>query len=279
MSSPKPKGSQLSPIFEVPAMAMIVYLRDPARLLATGTAGTLTASMFGALFEPETVEQQLAWGVLVAAATVALLSPAVYFVLRALGRRPLTLSVGIFALLSFGPKFFAIGLLFGFATMPLAVAPFLAPVVIYVLTRLSLAGMAVMLEDHSLWGALVRSWQLVGGRWWRTFALQLMMGVVAFSLLSSANLIGSTLGSAPLTLVLTSLAHGAVAPLVAGVDVVLFNDYRSADEDEDVASSPKEDGADDATPSAEEAREEPPAEAPAGGEEPGGQTGGERSGE
>ena len=273
MFAPKPKGPPLSPIFEVPAMALVLFLREPSRLVATATAGTLTASMFGALFEPETVEQQLAWGVLVASVAVALLAPAAYFVMCALGRRPLTVSTGIFALLTFGPKFFAIGLLFGFATLPLVVAPFLAPIAIYVLTRLSLTGMAVLAEDNTLWGAFARSWQLVEGRWWRTFALQLMVGIFAFSLLSIANLIGHSLGSAPVTLVLTALAHGVAAPLIAGVDLVLFNDYRFADKEAESAIAPKEDGDDDAEPSAGDAPEEPSTEAPTSGEETGGQTG------
>ncbi len=225
MFAPKPKGPPLTPIADVLTMALLTCFRQPVWLIAAGTSAALAANLIGALINPTALVQQLAWALFITSLTIGFLAPTAVLVLCATRRERPTIGIAVAGLATFGPRYYSIGLLLGLGALPLAVAPFVAPVLIYVLLRFSLAGPAVLLENHGVLQALGRSWALVEGRWWRTFALQLLLGVFAFLLLYGAGAIGGMAESTTITLVATSLAQGVAAPLVASVEILLFLEY------------------------------------------------------
>lgn len=51
--------------------------------------------------------------------------------------------------------------------------------IIYIPTRLAVAFPAVILDDESAGGSLIHSWHLVGGNWWRTFGVNIIIGIVS----------------------------------------------------------------------------------------------------
>ena len=103
-------------------------------------------------------------------------------------------------------------------------------VIVYLGVRISLGGPAVVIERHGAGRAIVRSWQLTRGRWWRTCGIQLVVALFAALLMLAAT--GFSLSPSPSTAetMAISLAQGVAAPLFAAVEVLLFEDYRRASE-------------------------------------------------
>ncbi len=232
MFARQPKRPPLTPIADVLATALTLCYRRAVPFIAAGVAGSFVSNVIVGIVDPEErgLAAALAWTVGAAAVTLAFLAPTTYLVARAMRGEAPTLGAAARGLALLGPRYFAIGLLAGLATIPFAISPFVAPIVVYALIRVSLAGAAAALENHGALSAIVRSWRLVEGRWWRTFALQLIVGIFAFTLLFGAGRIGALAENDAVTLAAVSLAQGVAAPLLAAVELLMFEEYRAADE-------------------------------------------------
>ena len=99
------------------------------------------------------------------------------------------------------------------------------PVLIYFAVRFSLSGPAIVLERRTPLQALVRSWKVVEGNWWRTFLVQLPVLLFAIILVAASGAASSAVESALLSAVVGAVALGVSAPLVALVETALFEEY------------------------------------------------------
>jgi len=132
---------------------------------------------------------------------------------------------------------------------------------IWIWTRLTLAGPAVVLEGAGPVAALRRSWQLVQGSWWRVFGISLLALLVVILIalvlqvpfLIVRSLVGGGSGFTPVFSPGTAaaaapsmlgLAIGAIGsivaatctrPISAGVTVLLYTDMRMRKEGLDLA--------------------------------------------
>jgi len=129
----------------------------------------------------------------------------------------------------------AIGVRVLFATVPLVIvnAFFVftwigSGCAIFIAVRFALFPIAIASEDADATDSLARSWELVGGAWWRTSGVllgALLPYAAVVFLLSVLNL------SAVLTLLFTVVAQALVAPFVVIVLLLLFEAYRDMAED------------------------------------------------
>ncbi len=229
MFAPPSNRPSLTPIPDLLTAALTTCFRSALPLVGTAYCGALAANAVAAFVSPNSLALQLAWGLVIAALTLAFLSPTVFLTSRALRRESLSVTAAMVGLEEFGPRYFAMGLLLGVATAPLLVAPYLAPIAVYPLIRFSLAGPSIVLEQKGVFAALVSSWRLLKGRWWRTFALQMIVGVFAFILTAAAASAATTADNPLFTIVSLSIAQGIAAPLLAAVELLMFYDYRFAD--------------------------------------------------
>jgi len=130
---------------------------------------------------------------------------------------------------------------------------------IWIWTRLTLAGPAVVLEGAGPVAALRRSWQLVQGSWWRVFGISLLALLVVILIalvlqvpfLIVRSLVGGGSGFTPVfspaaaaAPSMLGLAIGAIGsivaatctrPISAGVTVLLYTDMRMRKEGLDLA--------------------------------------------
>lgn len=97
----------------------------------------------------------------------------------------------------------------------------------FLAVRLSLFGPAIVLEESDVTDAYSRSWELVGKLWARTAGI--LLGAIApfaaFAILLA--LIGAPSGVA---IFLLTFAEALIAPFVALVVLLLFEDYRRIEE-------------------------------------------------
>ena len=122
-------------------------------------------------------------------------------------------------------------------------------VTVWLVTRWSLASVALLLEGLGVVGALRRSASLVKGTWWRVFGVLLLTYVLAFVatlvLVGPAGLVAgivqvavpTSTGTAVatfITLVFSTLASVLVQPFVASVTALLYTDLRIRQEGLDV---------------------------------------------
>jgi hypothetical protein len=106
---------------------------------------------------------------------------------------------------------------------------------IYVLVRLAVVVPALLMEDRGAAGAVKRSWELVKGRWWPTFAVvvitlllvgiisAILQGLVVAPILAGAD---SELVGALLTGLGQIVANVFTLPLQAAVITILYFDLR-----------------------------------------------------
>lgn len=130
-------------------------------------------------------------------------------------------------------------------TMLLIVAVALAVggLALWIAIRLALATPALILERSTLGAALKRSWQLVGGSWWRIFGIWVLAYLIANVLASiitipfvligggSAGLFGDGAVEVTFTLLLLTaignvIAYALTLPFQAGVSALLYTDQR-----------------------------------------------------
>ena len=236
MFSREPKGQQFTPIADFLTAALTLYARGAVPFIATAMVGALAANFLALLANPTSTALALLWGLPVAAATLGALAPTAYLVVLASRGERLTAGAALSGLIAFGPRFFASGLALGLVAIAVAVSasftafasPLIVIVAVYALLRISLTGPAIILENRSVPSAMARSWRLIGGRWWRTFVIQFLVGVFSFILLYAAGGLGVLAGNVLVTIVATSLAQALATPLFAAVELLMFEEYREA---------------------------------------------------
>lgn len=219
------------PAAEVLGEAVALYGRNASILAPVAVAGALAGNLAGLLMAPSAFVLALVWSQIVAALITGLQAPVWLLAVLARRREPLTSGAALYGVVALLPRFFTVGLTLGVGGgvllliafyFPVLALPAL-PILIYFAVRFSLAGPAIVLERRSPLQALIRSWQVVEGNWWRTFLIQLPVLLFAIILvIVSAQLAGE---NAFLSAVAGAVALGASAPLVALVETALFEEY------------------------------------------------------
>ena len=233
MNESPPERSTLVPAAELLGAALALYGRNASLLIGVAMAAALVGNLVGLLMSPSDSVTFVIWSQLIAALITALQAPV--WLLAVLARRgePLTAGAVLYGLGAFAARFFAVGMLLGVAGGGLlllaAYFPVISlpavPILVYLAVRLSLAGPAIVLERRTPVQALMRSWQIVEGNWFRTFIVQLPVVVFAIILVAVGGEAASRVDSTLVAVVASAVALGASAPLVALVETALFEEY------------------------------------------------------
>ena len=229
MFAPQPNGQPLTPIADVLGMALSHYARNALLFIGTATLGAFVGNLFGLLLTPTSTIPAILWGLVAGSVIITAQVPMVYIVIHTLSGEPVSGARALSATAVYGPRFFTVGFIIGLVTFLLALSGVGLVVAFYIVVRVSLFSPVVILENRNLVDALKRSWLLVQNRWWRTFAIQALMGAFAFLLLLAALSIGARTDSLPVALVADSLAYGLAAPLLTTVEFLLFKEYTAVD--------------------------------------------------
>jgi membrane-anchored glycerophosphoryl diester phosphodiesterase (GDPDase) len=93
---------------------------------------------------------------------------------------------------------------------------------IFVYTRLLLTPQAIVLEDRQALAGLQRSWRLVGGSFWRTLAIMLLMGILIY-LISAlpAGILSFSLTLASGGSTSNLMFNQAISTLVAEIGIII----------------------------------------------------------
>ena len=230
MNAPRPERVPQVPLAEVLGEAVALYGRNAFMFITVAVAGALAGNLAGLVMSPASVAA-LIWSQIIAALITGLQAPVWLLAVLARKGEPLTGGAALYGVVTLLPRFFSVGLVLGVGGGALLLisyyVPALAlpalPVLIYFAVRFSLSGPAIVLERRTPLQALVRSWQVVEGNWWRTFLIQLPVLLFAIILvIVSAALAGP---NEVLSAVAGAVALGVSAPLVALVETALFEEY------------------------------------------------------
>jgi hypothetical protein len=147
-----------------------------------------------------------------------------------------------FALLSnLGTRSAASGLLTGLLVVVLILGVFalLLVAILYLYARLLLTTQAIVLEDQGPLGGIGRSWQLVGGAFWRTLAIAVLMYILAYLIAGipstitslaltflSGNALDSLMRNQVIVAVVAQIGQILVLPLELVIFTLLYYDLR-----------------------------------------------------
>lgn len=102
-----------------------------------------------------------------------------------------------------------------------------ALVTVYLLIRWALIAPAIVIEEATVTGALSRSWNLIGARFWRVLAVFLVVYLLAFLVGWVFNLVGSIFGgSLIIQQLIQAIANGLLAPVAALSNAIVFFELR-----------------------------------------------------
>ena len=233
MNESRPERPVITPAAEVLGEALALYGRNASLLIGVAVIAALAGNLAGLVTSPSETVAIVLWNQLIAALVTGLQAPVWLMAVLARRGEPLTAGAALYGLAVFAARFFAVGLLLGVAgggLLLLAVyVPALSlpaiPVLVYFAVRLSLAGPAIVLERRTPVQAIMRSWQIVGGNWFRTFIVQLPVLVFAIILVALGGWVASRVDSTLVAVVASAIALGASAPLIALVETALFEEY------------------------------------------------------
>jgi hypothetical protein len=149
---------------------------------------------------------------------------------------------------------------------------------IFLAVAWSLAYPAALVEGVRGAGALKRSFQLVRGRWWPVFAVQIVgailvtviAGIVQFVFLAPVFFVDSLLAIAVLTGLASIVGYAISTPLQAAIVAIVFFDQRVRKEGLDLELLAQSLGTEAPPASADSGRPPPPAQVPPGWAPPGG---------
>ena len=235
MNAPRPERVPQVPLAEVLGEAVALYGRNAPMFVTVAVAGALAGNLAGLVMSPSAFVVALIWSQIIAALITGLQAPVWLLAVLARKGEPLTGGAALYGVVTLLPRFFSVGLVLGVGGgallliayyVPVLALPAL-PVLIYLAVRFSLSGPAIVLERCTPLQALVRSWQVVEGNWWRTFLIQLPVLLFAIILVAASGAASSAVESALLSAVAGAVALGVSAPLVALVETALFEEYSS----------------------------------------------------
>ena len=221
------------PLAEVLGEGVALYGRNAPMFITVAVAGALAGNLAGLVMSPSAFVAALIWSQIIAALITGLQAPVWLLAVLARKGEPLTGGVALYGVVTLLPRFFSVGLVLGVGGgalllisyyVPVLALPAL-PVLIYFAVRFSLSGPAIVLERRTPLQALVRSWQVVEGNWWRTFLIQLPVLLFAIILVAASGAAAAAVESALLSAVAGAVALGVSAPLVALVETALFEEY------------------------------------------------------
>ena len=233
MNEPRSESPSLVPAAELLGEALALYGRNAPLLIAIAVAGALAANLVGLVLSPSIFAVALLWSLFIASVVTGAQAPIWFMAVLARRGEPLTTAAALYGLVSFGPRFFVLGLFFSIGSgvillvsfyVPLLSLPAL-PVLIYFVVLFSLATPAIVMERCTPVQALMRSWELVTGHWLRTFAIQLPVVLFGIILVILGEAVASRLDVTIVAVVVSALALGVSAPLVALVETALFEEY------------------------------------------------------
>jgi len=133
-------------------------------------------------------------------------------------------------------RVFALGLIIGLASIPLAI---IFPLGIYVWTRWTVSWMVALFEGAGPIAALKRSWELTQGSWWHTTGAVTAISVITFFISGSvggviaaaARLLGVAVGIPAIGTVLAAVGNMVAAatttPFSAAIFTVLYFELRA----------------------------------------------------
>ena len=228
-------GPARPPAAEVLGEAIALYGRHAPMLVPVAVAGALAGGLVGLAFSPASVAVVLVWSLFVASVVTGAQAPVWFMAVLARRGEPLTGPAVLYSLLAFGPRFFAVGLLFSLGSgsillisvyYPAFSLPAL-PLLIYFVVLFSLATPAIVQERCTPLHALLRSLRLVQGNWWRTFLVQLPVVLFGIILVIVGGALASLIDSTVTDVVASGVALGVSAPLVALVETALYEEYSS----------------------------------------------------
>lgn len=164
-----------SAFFDIVSIAMVVVL-GAILIINIGIGTVLTgmvirhttdhhAQQMPTLGESFSASRNRFWSLIGAQILIILITLAL-----AIGGVFLTVLIGVGSVLIFG-----LGGIFGLF-IGLVILMIL---IVYITTRLAVALPAVILDDESAAGSIIHSWHLVGGNWWRTFGVNIIIGIVS----------------------------------------------------------------------------------------------------
>ena len=234
MNTPQPDRPPPAPVAELLGEALALYGRNAPLLILVAVAGALAGSAVGLALSPSVFEVALLWSLFVASVVTGAQAPIWFMAVLARRGEPLTSTAVLYGLVAFGPRFFVLGLLFslgsGAILLVAAYVPVLSlaalPVLVYFVVLFSLATPAIVQERRPPVQALMRSWGLVQSRWWRTFLIQLPVVLFGIMLVAIGGAVTSWVESTLADAVVSAIALGVSAPLVALVETALFEEYR-----------------------------------------------------
>ncbi len=233
MNAPRPEHKPRIPAAELLGEALRLYGRHAPVLIVTAFVGASVGSTVGLMVSPSTFPVELLWGLFISALTTGLQAPVWLLAAFARSNRPLNVGAIFYGVPALSPAFFSVGLILGMwsgglmllAAYVQALSLPALGVLVYAAVRFSLAGPALIFEKHSPVQALMRSWGLVRGNWWRTFVVQLPVVVFTFILVITGAEVAERAGAAIARAAVGAIALGISAPLVALVETALFEEY------------------------------------------------------
>ncbi len=172
--------------------------------ITVGIVGALVGNLAGLLLSPSGFVAALVWSQIIAALITGFQAPVWLFAVLARRGDPLTSGAALYGVVTLLPRFFSVGLVLGVGGgllllisyyFPAFALPAL-PILIYFAVRFSLSGPAIVLERRTPLQALIRSWQVVEGNWWRTFLVQLPVLLFAIILVAASGAASSAVESA-----------------------------------------------------------------------------------
>ncbi|MCH7608198.1 MAG: hypothetical protein IIC94_06505 [Chloroflexi bacterium] len=235
----RPPSDPVTPISALLAATLALYRQAFRPLFVTTALITLALSTAGVAFlpepdaeRPESILLVLFASVLLQAVNIGVLSVVLWRAAALHRGEAPSLTATLAKVLVFGPRCFAGAMVLSLPLFVLltAAGPLALPafgVIVFVWIRTSLYVPAIVLEDQSIAGAFVRSWRLIGGRWKRTFLLELIAIVPIFVLTFAVGLLlaGSSI---PVMVGVDAVATGISVPFLSVFGLLLFEDYARA---------------------------------------------------
>ena len=229
----RPPTDPVTPIPDLVAATLAFYVRTIRPLfIATATISVALFLAFAAIVrvvQPESPPVFVTLVVVLFAVNVAAFS-GVFWLAASLRQGHGGSATGVIgAIVALGPRFFAGSFLISaLAVLLFTFLGLLAiPLAVYVFVRVSLVWPAIVVENHSLVRAVVRSWGLIRNRWLRTLAIEasFILPVSAIQLYASVVVQGlDTVLAIAAAVVLTALT----SPLLVILNLLLFEDYARA---------------------------------------------------
>ena len=235
----RPPPTPTTPIPVLIAATIALYRRTFRPLFVTAAVIAAPLTVVNVLLlpqpdveRPETLLRWLFAEVILQAVSVGFLSVVLWRATLLRRGEASSLTGTLLMVLVLGPRCFPGGMLLGVPFFPLPGTPdrLALPVfglTVFVWVRASLYVPAVVVENLSIVEGFVRTWRLVAGRWLRTL---LLVSIVALPIIAGSFALAALLVNvtAPVMIVVDTVATGVVIPFLSVFGLLLFEDYARA---------------------------------------------------